>query len=280
MRRRADSRLLLERAHRGLRDGDADQPAGVGADRGCADDPGPFRGAGDPVGKRREIAGLEEQVSAPDLWDDVEHAQQVTSRLSRLQADVDRLTSLRSRLDDLAVLVELGQEEGDDASMVEADTELTALRRTIDALEIRTLLAGEYDERDALVTIRSEAGGVDAADFAEMLMRMYLRWAEQHDYRTTVLDTSYAEEAGIKSATLQVKGSNAYGWLKTESGVHRLVRISPYDSSARRHTSFASVGVSPVVDDATTGTTKPDAAKPGTAKSPRKPTTGGTTSGS
>jgi peptide chain release factor 2 len=202
----------------------------------------------DPAGKQVEIAELEQQVSAPDLWDDVDHAQLVTSRLSSLQSDVDRLRSLRSRLDDLAVLVELGQEESDDASMVEAENELAALRKTIDALEVRTLMSGEYDERDALVTIRSEAGGIDAADFAEMLQRMYLRWAERHKYGTEVFDTSYAEEAGIKSTTFQVRAPYAYGTLSVEQGTHRLVRISPFDNQGRRQTSFAGVEVLPVTE--------------------------------
>jgi len=202
----------------------------------------------DPAGKRVEIADLEQQVSAPDLWDDVDHAQQVTSRLSLLQSDVDRLSSLRSRLDDLSVLVELGQEESDDASMAEAETELAALRKTIDALEVRTLMSGEYDQRDALVTIRSEAGGIDAADFAEMLQRMYLRWAERHRYTTEVFDTSYAEEAGIKSTTFQVRAPYAYGTLSVEQGTHRLVRISPFDNQGRRQTSFAGVEVLPVTE--------------------------------
>ena len=201
-----------------------------------------------PSGKRAEIAELERQVSAPDLWDDVDRAQKITSRLSGLQADVDRLTNLRQRLDDLAVLVELGQEESDDASMVEAEQELAALRKTIDALEVRTLLSGEYDERDALVTIRSEAGGIDAADFAQMLQRMYLRWAERHKYGTEVFDTSYAEEAGIKSTTFQVRAPYAYGTLSVEQGTHRLVRISPFDNQGRRQTSFAGVEVLPVTE--------------------------------
>ena len=146
------------------------------------------------------------------------------------------------------MLVELGQEEGDDASMVEAENELTALRKTIDALEVRTLMSGEYDERDALVTIRSEAGGIDAADFAEMLQRMYLRWAERHKYGTEVFDTSYAEEAGIKSTTFQVRAPYAYGTLSVEQGTHRLVRISPFDNQGRRQTSFAGVEVLPVTE--------------------------------
>jgi peptide chain release factor 2 len=195
---------------------------------------------------KAEIAVLQEDVSAPDLWDDVDNAQRVTSRLSVLQSDVDRVEGLRSRLDDLGLLVEMGQEEGDAASLAESETELIRLQRAIEALEVRTLLSGEYDEREALVTIRSEAGGIDAADFAAMLLRMYLRWAERHRYSTEVYDTSYAEEAGIKSATFQVKAPFAYGTLSVEQGTHRLVRISPFDNQGRRQTSFAGVEVLPV----------------------------------
>jgi peptide chain release factor 2 len=199
---------------------------------------------------KAEIAVLQEEVSAPDLWDDVDNAQRVTSRLSVLQSDVDRVEGLRSRLDDLGLLVEMGQEEGDAASLAESETELTRLQRAIEALEVRTLLSGEYDEREALVTIRSEAGGIDAADFAAMLLRMYLRWAERHHYPTEVYDTSYAEEAGIKSATFQVKAPFAYGTLSVEQGTHRLVRISPFDNQGRRQTSFAGVEVLPVTEEA------------------------------
>jgi peptide chain release factor 2 len=204
----------------------------------------------DPAGKRAEIAGLEQQVSAPDLWDDPDNAQRVTSRLSALQTEIDRVQNLRSRLDDLGVLVELAQDEADAAELAEAETELSSLRTAIDALEVRTLLAGEYDDRDALVTIRSEAGGIDAADFAAMLLRMYLRWAERHNYGTEVYDTSYAEEAGIKSATFQVHAPFAYGTLSVEQGTHRLVRISPFDNQGRRQTSFAGVEVLPVTEAA------------------------------
>ncbi len=140
-------------------------------------------------------------------------------------------------------------EEADDAGVrAEAEAEVVALRSSIDELEVRTLLSGKYDAREALVTIRSEAGGVDAADFAEMLMRMYLRWAERHKYAVDVLDTSYAEEAGIKSATFQVHAPYAYGTLSVEQGTHRLVRISPFDNQGRRQTSFAGVEVLPVVE--------------------------------
>ena len=204
----------------------------------------------DPDLMRAEIAELEQQVAAPDLWDDQENAQRVTTRLSGLQAEVDRLRSLRSRLDDLAVLVDLAQEEADAATLAEAEAELTALSRAIEALEVRTLLSGDYDRREALVTIRSEAGGIDAADFAAMLLRMYLRWAERHGYATEVYDTSYAEEAGIKSATFQVRAPHAYGTLSVEQGTHRLVRISPFDNQGRRQTSFAGVEVLPVTEEA------------------------------
>jgi peptide chain release factor 2 len=204
----------------------------------------------DPAGKRAEIAELEQDVSAPDLWDDPDNAQRVTSRLSALQTEIDRVQSLRSRLDDLGVLVELAQDEADVGELAEAEAELVSLRTAIDALEVRTLLAGEYDDRDALVTIRSEAGGIDAADFAAMLLRMYLRWAERHNYGTEVYDTSYAEEAGIKSATFQVHAPFAYGTLSVEQGTHRLVRISPFDNQGRRQTSFAGVEVLPVTEAA------------------------------
>ncbi|MGZ4591112.1 MAG: peptide chain release factor 2 [Actinomycetes bacterium] len=197
---------------------------------------------------RRDLIDLNEQAAAPDLWDDQERAQKVTSRLSHLQGELSRVESLRRRLDDLAVLFELAEGEDDAATLAEAETELTSIKKSIGELEVRTLLSGEYDERDALITIRAEAGGVDAADFAEMLLRMYTRWAERHGYPTEVYDTSYAEEAGIKSATFAVKAPYSYGTLSVEQGTHRLVRISPFDNQGRRQTSFAGVEVVPVVE--------------------------------
>jgi peptide chain release factor 2 len=197
---------------------------------------------------RSEIADLEQQAAAPDLWNDVEAAQAITSKLSYLQGDLRRVEELRSRLDDVALMHEMAEEEGDEATTAETERELASIRTVIDELEVRTLLSGEYDSREALVTIRSEAGGVDAADWAEMLMRMYLRWAERHKYPTEVLDVSYAEEAGIKSATFAVKVPYAYGTLSVEQGTHRLVRISPFDNQGRRQTSFAGVEVLPVVE--------------------------------
>ena len=201
----------------------------------------------DLPGLRKQIGQLSEQASAPDLWDDAERAQAVTSKLSHLQSEVERLDRITQRVDDLEVLVQLAQEEDDPETLQEAERELASLRKDLGELEVRTLLSGEYDPREALITIRSEAGGVDAADFAEMLMRMYLRWAERHSYKTEVYDTSYAEEAGLKSATFKVSAPYAYGTLSVEQGTHRLVRISPFDNQGRRQTSFAGVEVLPVV---------------------------------
>jgi peptide chain release factor 2 len=197
---------------------------------------------------RTQVEELEKQAAEPDLWSDPENAQKVTSKLSHTQGQIRRVEELRSRLDDTEVLWGLAESEDDADSRTESEAEVVKLRKAIDELEVQTLLNGEYDSREALVTIRSEAGGVDAADFAEMLMRMYLRWAERHGYGVDVLDTSYAEEAGIKSATFQVKAPFAYGTLSVEQGTHRLVRISPFDNQGRRQTSFAGVEVLPVVE--------------------------------
>ena len=202
----------------------------------------------DPASTQAEISELEQQASAPDLWDDQANAQKVTSRLSFLQGELRRMSALKSRVEDIPVLFELAEAENDDSALAEAVGELETLERDISDLEVRTLLSGEYDEREALVTIRAEAGGVDAADWAEMLMRMYLRYCERHGWPTEVYDTSYAEEAGIKSATFAVKAPFAYGTLSVEQGTHRLVRISPFDNQGRRQTSFAGVEVIPVVE--------------------------------
>ena len=197
---------------------------------------------------RAEIAELGVQVAAPDLWDDQANAQRVTGRLSLLNGEVERFTELSGRVDDLGLMAEMALEEGDDESMAESEAELVRLKKAVEGLEVRTLLSGEYDAREALLTIRSGAGGVDAADFAEMLMRMYLRWAEQHNYPVEVFDTSYAEEAGLKSATFAIHAPYAYGTLSVEAGTHRLVRISPFDNQGRRQTSFAAVEVVPLLE--------------------------------
>jgi len=195
-----------------------------------------------------DIAELEQQASAPDLWDDPEAAQKVTSRLSHRQSELERIKRLASRIDDLEVMVELAAEEDDDAAREDTARELESIRKAMSELEVVTLLSGEYDERDAVVTIRAGAGGVDAADFAEILMRMYLRWAEQRGWSTKVMDTSYAEEAGLKSVTFEVNAPYAFGTLSVEAGTHRLVRISPFDNQGRRQTSFAAVEVIPLIE--------------------------------
>lgn len=197
---------------------------------------------------RADVADLEQQAAAPNLWDDPSAAQKVTSRLSYLQNEIRRVEGLRTRVDDAAMLHEMALEEGDTDAAGEVEAEVAALGKAIDELEVRTLLSGEYDAREAVVTIRSGAGGVDAADWAEMLMRMYLRWAERHKYDVEVYDTSYAEEAGIKSGTFVVHAPYAYGTLSVEQGTHRLVRISPFDNQGRRQTSFGEVEVLPVVE--------------------------------
>ncbi|MBM4795633.1 peptide chain release factor 2 [Streptomyces sioyaensis] len=197
---------------------------------------------------RADVAVLEEQAAAPSLWDDPESAQKVTSRLSYLQGQLRRAEQLRGRVDDLEVLFELAEAEDDEDTRAEAEAELTEVRKAVEEMEVRTLLSGEYDSREAVVNIRAEAGGVDAADFAEKLQRMYLRWAERHGYKTELYETSYAEEAGIKSTTFAVQVPYAYGTLSVEQGTHRLVRISPFDNQGRRQTSFAGVEVLPVVE--------------------------------
>ncbi|MFC0602148.1 peptide chain release factor 2 [Streptomyces palmae] len=197
---------------------------------------------------RADIAVLEEQAAAPSLWDNPENAQKITSKLSYLQGHLRRIEELRSRIDDVEVLFELADAEDDADARAEAQTELESVRKAVEEMEVRTLLSGEYDAREALVNIRAEAGGVDAADFAEQLQRMYLRWAERHGYKTEVYETSYAEEAGIKSTTFAVQSPYAYGTLSVEQGTHRLVRISPFDNQGRRQTSFAGVEVLPVVE--------------------------------
>jgi peptide chain release factor 2 len=197
---------------------------------------------------KADSISLEAEASAPDLWDDPDKAQVVTSKLSRVQATLNRVTTIRRRLEDIPLLLELAQDEGDEKALTDMAHELDDVTKSIRDLEVQTLLSGQYDERDALVTIRSEAGGVEAADWAEMLMRMYLRYCERHAYKVDVLETSYAEEAGIKSTTFRVSAPYAYGTLSVEQGTHRLVRISPFDSQSRRHTSFAGVEVVPVVE--------------------------------
>jgi peptide chain release factor 2 len=201
----------------------------------------------DPDAMKTEVADLREQAADPGLWEDQARAQQVTRRLSYLEGELNRLDNLRQRLEDTRVLFELADDEHDQSARDEAANDLAMLRKEIDQLEVRTLLNGEYDSREALITINSQAGGADAEDFAGNLQRMYLRWAERHKYPAEVYDVSYGE-AGIKSTTLGVKAPYAYGTLRGEQGTHRMVRISKYDNQGRRQTSFAGVDVMPVVE--------------------------------
>jgi len=196
-----------------------------------------------------EIAELNEQAGAPDLWDDTANAQKVTSALSHRQSELKRITELQAKLDDLDVLIDMAREADDAEAAAEAASELKGIEKTLAEMEVQTLLDGEYDARPAVVTIRAGAGGVDAADFADMLLRMYLRWAEQHKYSTTVMDISYAEEAGIKSATFEVDAPHAFGILSVEAGTHRLVRMSPFGAAGKRQTSFAAVEVIPLLEE-------------------------------
>ncbi|ARU45696.1 peptide chain release factor 2 [Corynebacterium silvaticum] len=200
----------------------------------------------DPEELASRVRELEQQASDPTLWDNPDHAQKVTTELSSVQAQLKKLTGLRQRIDDIPVMYELAEEEGDGTEL--ADEELAELTAEIESLEVKTMLSGEYDSREAVINIRSGAGGVDAADWAEMLMRMYVRWAEKNDRKVDIYDISYAEEAGIKSATFVVHGEYMYGQLSVEQGAHRLVRISPFDNQGRRQTSFAEVEVLPVVE--------------------------------
>ena len=202
----------------------------------------------DPGEMQRELADLREQSVDPELWADPDRAQKVGRRLSYLEAELTRLAGLRQRLSDTQILFDLAEGENDEPTKQEAAADLATLRTEIDQLEVRTLLNGEYDSREALISINAQAGGADAADFAENLLRMYLRWAERHKYPTEVYDTSYAEEAGIKSTTFAVNAPYAYGTLRGEHGTHRMVRISKYDNQGRRQTSFAGVDVMPVVE--------------------------------
>ena len=195
-----------------------------------------------------DIEELKQKSADPNLWDDPSQAQVVTSKLSRAQSQLTKLSTIASRLDDLEVLIEMANAENDVATQSEAKAELEALAAEIGDLEVQTLLNGEYDSRAAVITIRSGAGGDDATDFAEMLLRMYLRYAEKHKMPTQVLDISYSEGAGIKSATFEVDAPFAFGTLSVEGGTHRLVRMSPFNAAGKRQTSFAAVEVVPLIE--------------------------------
>jgi peptide chain release factor 2 len=208
--------------------------------------------------REHQIAELEQQSSDPDFWSDPATAQSTMQRLAHLQSETARFKALDEQLQTTAELIELAAAEDDTAMLDELGREVRQLVKTIDAAEISLLLAGPYDDAPAFMTIQPGAGGVDSADFAQMLLRMYMRWGEQHGWKVTLIDDMPAEEAGIKSATIELRGPYAYGYAKAEAGVHRLVRLSPFDQAHRRHTSFAGVEVMPEVDNAVAVTIDPD----------------------
>ena len=197
----------------------------------------------------RRLVELNARVEDPKLWDSPKEAEAVMRERRRLEASIGAVTTISAEMENAAEYVELGEAEGDDATIKEGLDALAALATRADADKVQALLAGEVDANDAYLEIHAGAGGTESQDWAEMLQRMYTRWAERRGYKVEMVDYHAGEQAGIKSCTLLIKGENAYGYAKTESGVHRLVRISPYDSSARRHTSFSSVWVYPVIDD-------------------------------
>ncbi|MEE2721876.1 MAG: peptide chain release factor 2 [Pseudomonadota bacterium] len=208
-----------------------------------------LRGIFDPGQASKRLDELNAQAEDPELWTNQERAQRVMRERNQIEKSLNDFQDLENELRDTVDLIELGEAEGDTEIVDEGEATLARLQNTAARQELLTLLSGEADENDCFVEVHAGAGGTESQDWAQMLMRMYSRWAEAHGYKVELLDESAGEEAGLKSATVRVQGHNAYGWLKTESGVHRLVRISPYDSSARRHTSFASVWVFPEIDD-------------------------------
>jgi peptide chain release factor 2 len=192
---------------------------------------------------------LNKQAEDPNLWNDQQRAQRVMQERTALEDQLTSIGRIERELDDQLTMIELGEAESDQKVVTEAEEALKKLKAEVGRRELEALLSGEADPNDSYVEVHAGAGGTESQDWANMLMRMYTRWAEQHGYKIEWIEETEGEEAGLKSATVQIKGRNAYGWLKSENGVHRLVRISPFDSNARRHTSFASVNVYPVIDD-------------------------------
>ncbi|MBQ3284086.1 MAG: peptide chain release factor 2 [Ruminococcus sp.] len=198
---------------------------------------------------RSEIQQLENRAAEPGFWDDMENSQKILQRTSNLKAKVEKYEKLEARYEDALALIELGDEAEDESLIEEAQAEIDAIRADIDRQRLETLLTGEYDKNNAILTFHAGSGGTEAQDWAEMLYRMYTRWAAAHGFNVKEIDYLDGDEAGLKSAVLLIEGENAYGYLKSEAGVHRLVRVSPFDSAGRRHTSFSSLEVMPEIDD-------------------------------
>ncbi|WP_218093253.1 peptide chain release factor 2 [Paenibacillus solanacearum] len=208
-----------------------------------------LRGSLDLDLKLEKIADYEEKMSAPDFWDDNEKAQKLIGEMNAIKGSVDQFQVLAAEYEDLAVLAELAQEEQDDSMTADITTGIASIVKKLEDFELQLLLSQPYDRLNAILELHPGAGGTESQDWAEMLLRMYRRWAEKRDFKVEVLDYLPGDEAGVKSVTLLIKGYNAYGYLKAEKGVHRLVRISPFDASGRRHTSFVSCDVMPEIDD-------------------------------
>ena len=198
---------------------------------------------------RNEIDELDHKASEPGFWDDTQNSQKILQRSAKLKDKLASMESLRNLWDDAMTLCELANEEGDLTVLPDAQAEIEKLSKDLEQQRLQTLLTGEYDAKNAILTFHAGAGGTEAQDWADMLYRMYNRWAERHNYKVKLLDYLDGEEAGLKSASILIEGENAYGFLKGENGVHRLVRVSPFDASGRRHTSFASLEVMPEIDD-------------------------------
>ena len=198
---------------------------------------------------KEEIKKLEDEAAQEGFWDNLENSQKVTQRTSKLKNRVAEYDSLASAYEDAMVMIELADEEGDESLFDECKESVDEVKSKLDTMTLSTLLSGEYDEKNALLTFHAGAGGTEAQDWAQMLFRMYCRWGERHGFKVKTLDYQDGDEAGIKSATILIEGENAYGYMKSEAGVHRLVRVSPFDPQGRRHTSFSSVEVMPEIDD-------------------------------
>jgi peptide chain release factor 2 len=198
---------------------------------------------------KKRLSEIEDEMASPDFWNDQKKAQSISVERNRLESELNTFSSIEQKLEDVEVLLVMAEEEGEESLLSEAEDTLKKIEKTLDSLEVKTVLSGEFDKKNAILTIHAGAGGTESCDWAQMLMRMYLRWAEKKGFETEILDYQENEEAGIKSATILIKGAYAYGFLRAEHGTHRLVRISPFDANARRHTSFCGVIVVPELDE-------------------------------
>ena len=217
-----------------------------------------LKAAVNPDGLKKEIAALEEETAKPDFWNDQENSQKISRKLGALKAKLGQFDKLCENFDDVITMAELANEEDDESMLADVKELANSTKAQLEEQKLITLLSGEYDSKNAILTFHAGAGGTEAQDWVEMLYRMYNRWAERHNFKVSLLDYLEGEEAGIKSASILIEGLNAYGFLKSENGVHRLVRVSPFDASGRRHTSFASLEVMPEIDEDTSVDIRPE----------------------